>query len=85
MACSRIHNAEAQFQLRRADPALAVVGSILRLADILDFDASRTPAILFRHLGLDGKAGPFEKKAVELSPKRMAAAPRHQRRALPQK
>jgi len=26
---------------------------LLRLADILDFDASRTPTILFRHIGLD--------------------------------
>jgi hypothetical protein len=29
------------------------LGILLRLADILDFDSSRTPAILFRHLGLD--------------------------------
>ncbi len=29
------------------------VGLLLRLADIMDFDASRTPTILFHHLGLD--------------------------------
>jgi hypothetical protein len=28
-------------------------GLLLRLADIMDFDASRTPAILFQHIGLD--------------------------------
>jgi molecular chaperone HtpG len=40
----------------------AVTGILLRLADIMDFDASRTPRILFRHLGLDGElASRFEK------------------------
>ena len=29
------------------------VGLLLRLADIMDFDASRTPTILFHHIGLD--------------------------------
>ena len=29
---------------------LPLVGVILRLADILDFDAKRTPAILYSHL-----------------------------------
>ena len=29
------------------------IGILLRLADIMDFDASRTPTILFRHFGLD--------------------------------
>ncbi|MBL8233758.1 MAG: ATP-binding protein [Bryobacterales bacterium] len=32
---------------------LAYLWVILRLADIMDFDSTRTPAILFRHLGLD--------------------------------
>lgn len=32
---------------------LPFLGILLRLADILDFDSSRTPTILFRHLGLD--------------------------------
>ncbi len=31
----------------------ALIGLILRLADIMDFDSSRTPMILFRHIGLD--------------------------------
>ncbi|MBZ5617314.1 MAG: hypothetical protein LAQ69_01085 [Acidobacteriia bacterium] len=29
------------------------VGILLRLADVMDFDSSRTPSILFRHIGLD--------------------------------
>ncbi len=29
------------------------IGILLRLADIMDFDASRTPSILFRHFGLE--------------------------------
>ena len=29
------------------------IGILLRLGDIMDFDASRTPSILFRHFGLD--------------------------------
>ena len=29
------------------------IGLLLRLADIMDFDASRAPAVLFRHIGLD--------------------------------
>ncbi|QOY88538.1 ATP-binding protein [Paludibaculum fermentans] len=33
---------------------LPLLGTILRLADVLDFDSSRTPGILFQHLGLDG-------------------------------
>ena len=32
---------------------LPFLGILLRLADIMDFDSSRTPTILFRHLGLD--------------------------------
>ena len=32
---------------------LAYPGLLLRLADIMDFDASRAPRILFRHLGID--------------------------------
>ena len=32
---------------------LAFPGLLLRLADIMDFDATRTPRILFAHLGLD--------------------------------
>jgi len=31
----------------------ACVGILLRLADVMDFDSSRTPTVLFRHLGLD--------------------------------
>lgn len=39
----------------------AFVALLLRLADIMDFDASRTPTILFHHLGLaDGPASHFE-------------------------
>ncbi|MBM3783836.1 MAG: hypothetical protein FJW30_05715, partial [Acidobacteria bacterium] len=34
---------------------LPFLGLVLRLADILDFDSSRTPEILFKHLGLDGE------------------------------
>ncbi len=38
------------------------VSILLRLADILDFDATRTPRILFQHLGLDGDlASRFER------------------------
>ena len=33
---------------------------VLRLADIMDFDASRTPEILFRHLGLEDNVGDLE-------------------------
>jgi hypothetical protein len=29
------------------------VGILLRLGDVMDFDSSRTPSILFRHIGLD--------------------------------
>ncbi|MBY0503255.1 MAG: ATP-binding protein [Bryobacteraceae bacterium] len=42
------------------------VGVLLRLADILDFDRSRTPAILFHHLGLeDDFASEFEQRSQE--------------------
>jgi hypothetical protein len=34
---------------------LVFPGLLLRLADIMDFDASRTPRILFRHVGIDDK------------------------------
>lgn len=38
------------------------VGILLRLADVMDFDSSRTPTILFRHIGLDRElANRFEK------------------------
>ena len=36
---------------------LSFLGLVLRLADILDFDSSRTPRILFSHLGFEGKLG----------------------------
>ena len=32
---------------------LAFPGLLLRLADIMDFDATRTPRILFKHIGID--------------------------------
>ncbi|MFC1713106.1 hypothetical protein ACFL6S_05530 [Candidatus Poribacteria bacterium] len=32
---------------------LAFPGLLLRLADIMDFDASRTPGILFKHIGIE--------------------------------
>jgi hypothetical protein len=35
----------------------AFPGLLLRLADIMDFDSSRTPPILYRHLGLDDELG----------------------------
>ena len=35
----------------------AFPGLLLRLADIMDFDSSRTPPILYRHLGLDEDLG----------------------------
>ena len=35
----------------------AFPGLLLRLADIMDFDSSRTPSILYRHLGLDEDLG----------------------------
>lgn len=38
---------------------------LLRLADILDFDSSRAPEILFRHLGLDNP-GDFEASISQL-------------------
>ena len=39
----------------------ACIGIILRLADLMDFDSSRTPSVLFRHLGLDAElANRFE-------------------------
>ncbi len=34
---------------------LAFPGLLLRLADIMDFDASRTPRILFKHAGIENK------------------------------
>ncbi len=37
----------------RKDPDLPLCAVLLRLADILDFDASRAPEPLFRHRGLD--------------------------------
>jgi molecular chaperone HtpG len=40
----------------------ACIGILLRLADLMDFDSSRTPSVLFRHLGLDADlAKGFEK------------------------
>ena len=38
---------------------------LLRLADILDYDASRAPDVLFRHLGLDHPQTAEEKKSSE--------------------
>ncbi len=35
----------------------AIPGLLLRLGDIMDFDASRTPAILYKHLGLHEDLG----------------------------
>lgn len=40
---------------------------LLRLADILDFDADRAPDILFKHLGLDNPQTGEEKKAAKNS------------------
>jgi len=49
--------------VRRNEPVnFACIGILLRLADLLDFDSSRTPTVLFRHLGLDAAlANRFEK------------------------
>jgi len=41
---------------RRVGPArvnLALPGLLLRLADVMDFDASRAPGLLFRHIGIE--------------------------------
>ena len=46
----------AHCQFGTSTVRLTLLGAALRLADIMDFDASRTPTILYRHLGLDGKA-----------------------------
>ena len=39
---------------------LAFPGLLLRLADILDFDASRAPGILFRHIGIENERSILE-------------------------
>lgn len=44
----------------------ALIGVLLRLADIMDFDTSRTPPILFKHLGLDTElSNSFQSKSAE--------------------
>lgn len=49
------------------------VGLLLRLADIMDFDASRTPTILFHHLGLDRELRTrFEEKSQDEWKKHLA-------------
>ncbi|MFN7924051.1 MAG: ATP-binding protein [Bryobacteraceae bacterium] len=40
----------------------AFPGLVLRLADIMDFDASRTPDILFHHLGLGDNTNPVSER-----------------------
>ena len=39
---------------------LAFPGLLLRLADIMDFDASRTPGILFKHIGIENETSILE-------------------------
>jgi len=39
---------------------LAFPGLLLRLADIMDFDATRAPAILFRHIGIENDTSILE-------------------------
>ena len=46
--------------------------AVLRLADILDFDAERTPAILFRSLGIEDKKLPGFKISLQEWNKQMA-------------
>ena len=45
----------------------AFVSLVLRLADIMDFDSSRTPAILFHHLGLERHINEFDLLNKEIS------------------
>lgn len=50
-----------------------LTGVLLRLGDIMDFDASRTPSILFQHIGLDRELGDrFEKISGEEWKKHLA-------------
>lgn len=39
---------------------MAFTGLLLRLADVLDFDASRAPRILFKHFGIDNEKSVLE-------------------------
>lgn len=49
------------------------IGILLRLADIMDFDATRTPSILFRHIGLERElSASFEKTSSDEWQKHLA-------------
>lgn len=45
----------------------AFSGLVLRLADIMDFDSSRTPGILFHHLGLERHIHEFDLRNKQIS------------------
>ncbi|MEZ5402529.1 MAG: ATP-binding protein [Bryobacteraceae bacterium] len=60
--------------VRNGEPAnFPYIGLLLRLADIMDLDATRTPRILFHHVGLDGDlATRFQNASAEEWRKHMA-------------
>jgi hypothetical protein len=61
LQCEKEHLSWRETVGRNEPVNFALIGILLRLADAMDFDSSRTPSILFRHLGLDTElAGRFE-------------------------
>ena len=64
----RSHGTELSRLELRSEPKfdLLLCAVLLRLADLLNYDTSRAPAVLFRHMGLDRPANAEEKcSAVE--------------------
>lgn len=62
----RSHGTELSRLELRSEPKfdLLLCAVLLRLADLLDYDTSRAPAVLFRHMGLDRPANAEEKRSA---------------------
>ena len=62
----RSHGTELSRLELRSEPKfdLLLCAVLLRLADLLDYDTSRAPAVLFRHIGLDRPANAGEKRSA---------------------
>lgn len=62
----RSHGTELSRLELRSEPKfdLLLCAVLLRLADLLNYDTSRAPAVLFRHMGLDRPANAEEKRSA---------------------